>query len=193
MEILDPSGERVVLEEEGLGIAAARVSSVIDVSVLNSASSLQIVGATATPGTVVSFGIRHSLSCRGANNLKLELSEGGARLDAENSTGVRQLIARISKPWAVDSTGAELPTWYETDGLVLRQFVDTRLATGPVTFDPTYTYMTCDGYSADVYPSVYLNFHTSDVAYCPIMGLLWRPIPIVLHLRMRRMLPMIMA
>ncbi len=99
-------------------------------------------------------------------------ADGSARLEikptAQDPVG---LTIHIGKPWAYDSVGRPIKTWYEVSGTSLVQYVDGRAAQGHVTFDPTYTALDCAGHWADLDAYWYLSIAASDIAYCPVMGM----------------------
>jgi hypothetical protein len=56
-----------------------------------------------------------------------------------DGTGIKDHVAVFNQPWATDSTGADVPTWYEVEDSKLTQHVDTRGFKAPIIFDPQPT------------------------------------------------------
>lgn len=93
-------------------------------------------------------------------------------MDLVAGSGRRQPLGWISEPFAVDSTGTSLPTWFEASGSQLRQIVDATDALPPIIFDPTYSFLNCAAYFSNLSAYWYLNLNSDDTAYCPILGML---------------------
>jgi hypothetical protein len=132
--------------------------------------SLQIIGHSALTG-LLSFNFVHSTGCGSQQSVRLQHSPDGGRVEVSNGSE-EPFVYELASPWAVDATGRELATWFESDGTTLRQIVDARGATAPVVFDPTYSAVSCTGYSSDGDAALYMNVSTADPADCPVLGML---------------------
>jgi hypothetical protein len=165
------SGELATPVVEAPGLAHATLPGT-DVVISAHESAVQILGSTNRLGGVVSLAVRHALSCPGAVRLAIKVFEEGVAIDAMTADGGRQAIAWVGQAWAVDATGRELKTWYEADGDILRQLVDTRGATAPVTFDPTYNFLNCwGGHYSNLTAWHYLDLPSNDPEWCPVIGM----------------------
>lgn len=127
---------------------------------------LQVVGATDRAGSVLRFSFRHSWGC-GPEETPLfpTDSEGIVSLAANNGEGAPPITVGV--PWALDSTGASVHTWYEIEGETLVQVIDATWAEPPVFFDPTYTSFSCPGYWSTLSAGLYLDLNISDSPACP--------------------------
>lgn len=135
-------------------------------------NALQVLASTSETGRTISLAVKHTLTCQGADGLRIDVLDEGVAIDLVDEVGGRYAIAWVGKPWAVDATGKELRTWFEADGDVLRQFVDTEGAVGPVTFDPTYSFMNCwGGHYSDLTGGHYLDIPANDPEWCPVLGM----------------------
>lgn len=69
-----------------------------------------------------------------AEKVTFTTNENGS-LNVVNGAGVD--VAGVNAPWAVDATGAALPTRFEVDGTKVTQHIETEGAVFPVSADPT--------------------------------------------------------
>lgn len=140
------------------------------ISVLSSDRSTQLVGASEERGRLLHFEISLSAGCKVA---PVPLTVSGADEFLFNVGGETGVVV-VGTPWAFDSTGRELGTWYEDKDGTLAQFVDATDAVGTVYFDPTYTPYTCtNGYYSALSAGQYLDLYSSSVnyGYCVPAGL----------------------
>jgi len=117
--------------------------------------------------------IRHYPACDDVASVRLESADaGGVNLIATRHSGEEEEVS-VDSPWAFDRNGDPVPTWYELDGAVLKQVVDAAGARPPVTFDPTYTFLSCVAHWTMGDARFYVDmFGTTDTANCPPLGML---------------------
>lgn len=166
---LIPEGSNPVGSRSALQVAPQPMRNTTYVS-RKSHASLQIMGRSAVTG-LLTFNFVHSAGCGGQQSVRLEQRPDGGHLEVSNGSEA-PFVYELAAPWAVDATGHELPTWFESDGTTLRQVVDARGATAPVVFDPTYSAVSCTGYFSDGDAGFYMNVSTADPADCPVLGML---------------------
>jgi len=155
---------------EAPGLAHADLGTV-QAAISTDGTSLQVLGSSPQAGKL-SLAIKHTLNCPGASAVRFDVGPSGVAVDMTLDDGRRSPIGWIGKPFAVDSTGKDLPTWFEADGQTLRQLVDATGGVAPITFDPTYSFLDCSsGYYSDMSAYGYLNLNADDAAYCPVMGM----------------------
>jgi hypothetical protein len=85
--------------------------------------------------------------------VQITVNEGGTlRLEPEGSVSIIDAANNVSSglapPWAKDANGIALPTWYEVDGNIVTQHIDTSdVSAWPVQADPFWrvfsSYMKC--------------------------------------------------
>lgn len=134
--------------------------------------SVQVLGQIDNPGALRTFEFDHHALCEPTSRVEVRLVGTGAEIEI---VGLEDLSTTFSvgEPWAIDATGAEVPTWYGVEGTALRQFVDTTDAVAPVVFDPTYSTISCAAHYSNLNAAQYLNMYgpTDDFASCPVMGM----------------------
>jgi hypothetical protein len=141
------------------------------IRVLSTPGAMQVLVTTHHVGSVLSLSFEHDLHCPRDSRLALTENNGLVELRAVGPAG-GEILAWVDRPWAFDRTGAPVRTWFEIDGSILRQFVDTTGAVAPVTFDPTYYTMSCvSGMHTELNAYTYLDFSRSDQPYCPVYGM----------------------
>jgi hypothetical protein len=171
LDVLRDDGSAAGAASEAPGLAAVALSG-MDAAISTDGTSLQIVGSTSTTKGVVSLSIKHTPTCKDIQSVKIQVLDKGVAIDLVEESGAQHELAWVAKPWAVDATGRELRTWFEAEGSVLRQYVDTEGAEGPITFDPTYSFVNCfSGHFSDISAFWYLNMNADDADYCPVMGM----------------------
>ncbi len=146
-------------------------SVVLGATVLD--DGIQIVG-TADRAGLFSVRFEHHPDCAGqpATAEATVHEDGSASVTLKRETAVVRTIG-VAAPWAVDADGTALDTWYESDGSALVQVVDASEAVAPVTFDPTYTSLSCSGHYSTGSAGFYLNLWGVgfDPSYCPVDGM----------------------
>ncbi len=163
-------GERAVGGRDAAGRVFATTDD-LSVVALRNQDELQVVGSTDRTDGVVVLNVEHRLRCPGAIAVTLTQSADGVALEIRDESGGKRSVAWISKPWAVDAGGRDVPTWFEVDGTTLRQFIDTWGAQAPIAFDPTYSYLNCGDFQATRDAETYLNMQNDGDRVCPIMGM----------------------
>lgn len=160
---------QVVLEQA----ASDGVVAGPDVAALSNPAGLQFVGRAALFGRRIVSTFNHVARC-GGFKVELRRVDDAVAVDLSDSkTGARTPFGWIAAPWAMDSTGASLPTHYEINGSRLSQIVDTAGAVGAVFFDPSYSYLTCSTYSSKRTAPEYIDIDPSDNPPCAIPAMLW--------------------
>lgn len=152
------SDNQVVVESDGdLQAASAEVEGIT-----------QVVASTRDVGRELRITFRIESLC-GSPAVATVAKDGQSGSVSSKSSSEAALIAA---PWAIDGSGALLPTHYEASGGQLVQVIDTRAAVAPVLLDPTYSAMNCAGHWNDLSAYWYLNINNNDYAYCAVNGML---------------------
>lgn len=145
--------------------------SAVDIVKRQQDEMLQLVG-TLTTGAMVAITFEHTALCGdGAIEAKVN-ADGSAYIVRATADGVPEMIG-VAEPWAIDATGAVVPTWYTADGSTLVQVVDARDRLAPITFDPTYSSINCLGYYSDRDARDYLNISAGNIQYCAPAGMFY--------------------
>ncbi|RMH78219.1 MAG: hypothetical protein D6683_07890 [Actinomyces sp.] len=131
---------------------------------------LQLIGTTSESG-LVDVAFDHDVGCDGVSAEITVHEDGSASVQLRNELGSVVGSLGVATPWALDADGEAVPTWFKADGTRLRQIVDTSAAALPVTFDPTYTTISCAGRWNDLVAYWYLNLDPGDIAYCASSGM----------------------
>lgn len=126
----------------------------------------QIVGVAATPSDLDGHTFNVAALCSDTPTIYKKHHDGS--LEVTSVDGVN--LGAIAAPWAYDADGRSLDTHYQIvpDGFV--QHIDTTDAVFPVTFDPTYTSISCAVYGrwANKPAWQYLDMvGLTDYGYCP--------------------------
>lgn len=161
-------------QERLLAVVPSATAGSISFFKVESDGMLQVVGTAPRPGRYeVSFD--HTLLCDTTASFNLEVYEdGSASISILHRDSSVQTVG-IASPWAIDSEGRTVQTWYEVRAERLIQIIDGHAATGAITFDPTYTTLSCVGHYSDQDAFFYLNMWQSDPGYCPVMGMFNSP------------------
>jgi hypothetical protein len=141
----------------------------IPVEVERSADRVQLVG-TLDQNSSIRWRVDHTVECPGWTVELIEQSGGRFSLLVHRPDEMATAFT-IEAPWAIDASGAAVPTWYESDGSALVQVVDARSATLPVRFDPTYSAISCEDHIQFSGAFDYLDLDDDDSLVCPIWGI----------------------
>lgn len=135
--------------------------------------SLQIIGEAPSSGAVDSYRFTFDVGCSG--RIRFNVHERGSVLvSIDRPNGRVEYLGQVGVPWAVDTHGNELPTWFEVQDDVLVQRVDTRDASGSVLFDPVFTSIACTHQRAELNAFDALNLAQYDYpVYCPPVAMFW--------------------
>ena len=161
--------------ENGPRAFSVSVTSENDVSFetrRDGSGQLQILALSTEPGRIETA-FEHVPSC--SASLKLRTEGDGAELLITVEDGLT-LSVQIGRPWAMDSEGKELPTWYEVEGTELTQVVDASGASAPILFDPTYSSMSCsNGHYSSLTAWEYLDMYapSTDYGFCSVSGMFY--------------------
>lgn len=167
-----PSARRQSMPDEGQtppSAAAIGVKwtspSAVSIDARQSTRAIQLLGqASIADEFVVDF--MHYAECDGVRDVKVELRGRGAAVLMSLGGSIQEIP--VAEPWAVDRAGKDVPTWFEVEGSHLRQVIDARGATLPVTFDPTYSLLYCQGHFTQANAAWFLDiFGTTDNGFCP--------------------------
>jgi len=136
-------------------------------------STLQIVGVATSRQKIESYPFNVTTNCAG--QIGFNVHERGSVLVTLETPDYRQeYLGKISVPWAVDSSGTPVKTWFETKDNTLIQVVDMIDVTGKVIFDPTFTPISCSHQRSELGAHDALNFSISDYpAWCPPVAMFW--------------------
>lgn len=159
-------------EPPALGVSP-RPQNGVSFSSRASGSNFQVIGTTERTGELLSFEFDHETMCSSTSVGQLYSSGKEAQITIRRPNEP-SLRFRIEAPWAVDARGRQLHTWYESDGLTLRQIIDAKSAVAPIIFDPTYSAITCEGYWSNLNAYEFLNMYNNpidDVGTCPVKGM----------------------
>ena len=166
--------ERVLASSEvagpDMGITLRPLAHAMSFHVGRLGDKKQLIGVSQKTGSVFSVAFEPRMSCAPQTSAVAQINvDGSATLGLETGT------VQVAAPWAFDSDGHALPTWYTTtnDGNIV-QTVDATRAKAPVFFDPTYTPFTCpNGYWSNLSAGQYLDMYapTTDYGYCAPAGL----------------------
>lgn len=136
----------------------------------------QIVGESRGPVRAVHLvaTFTHQIECGVAAGaeLSLELLPLGQVLIRLSASEHDEAFVLVDVPWAVDSTGRELRSWFRVDGSSLLQYVDATGSSGAIVFDPTYSQLLCGSFQNDRNASQYINMSQDDSnPSCPGRGI----------------------
>ncbi len=159
-ELVEPT------QREGLRVEAVSVGADYQVRKARESDDLQVIGSTDRVGEVLRFGFQHTWGC-GPNVTPLLPSDNTGLLSLAPSQTDGTSAVTLGRPWAIDSAGTPVNTWYEIDGETVIQVVDATWAKPPVYFDPTYTSFGCPGYWSTLNAATYLDLDTADTPACP--------------------------
>lgn len=176
-----PRAQRKLIPNDGKNPALDAAAVAIDVAAPRGVTvqarhgkdAVQYVGQANVAETfAVTF--THRIACGDVQAVSVAAGPNGtANLTIAYSDRDAQVVS-LTEPWAFDASGKPLPTRYEVDGAVLRQVVDGAGASLPITFDPTYSSLTCVGAWTNLDAGQYLDLFDDgiDRGYCSPHGML---------------------
>jgi hypothetical protein len=161
--------QTVSVSSRGPGVWEGK-SADLTVTMLHNDTGTQVIGTTNRTDPDIALAVGHELAC--STEVVLLKNVGDVTVVYATSSAGTRPVAWVSKPWATDAHGHELPTHYTVSGATLVQHVDATGAATPVTFDPTYSFISCDvGYYSDRNAAEYINMWTNDIPDCPVFGM----------------------
>lgn len=152
-------------ENVAVTLTAMEASQSVEYVTLATESSVQLIGRVSAAVEVATFRYGVKAACNGTT--RLELGSRGAVVVQETPEGGQRLLGQFEMPWAFDSQGDPMKTWFEVDGSTLIQHVDASSAKGDVFFDPTYDGVPCGAYTVNSSAAEYLDVDSSSVYTCP--------------------------
>jgi len=153
----------------GLSPHLLETGDAAEVVAFGTQNSFQLTGVSSDAGRLLEYHFTHTLACS-EEVVVPELSADGTATFAMPGDSP---VVTASPPWAFDSAGVPLKTWFEVRGEVLVQLIDGTAATGEIFFDPTYTFMLCaNGYWSNLSAGQYLDVYgpNTDYGYCAPAG-----------------------